>query len=359
MDNIRSLIRGVLRTSQFWLGFFVVSLVAVHSIATAVFAAYAPHEAELYRNVGGPDLIAQVGLPAQAGTNADFSPGTSPYSFPVIVASPGISERQGNAVVFIESAAAVGTTHPFSNVIPTRYGLLKYKVREGDTLSSIAAEFLVSLETIKWANLNIGSVITPGQELIILPVSGILYEVQEEDSLEGIASRYRIDPELIKKYNEEYQKLLESPKEMIVLPYAKPINRWAYINQYRKNLPNMDEFFSLPARGWNWGELHYYNAVDIAAACGNSIYASAEGLVMRESDENRWNDGYGNYILIEHPNGTKTRYSHTLKNFVGVGDYVLQSDEIAFIGNSGNTHGPTGCHLHFEVQGAQNPFAVR
>ncbi|MBI2604018.1 MAG: M23 family metallopeptidase, partial [Candidatus Harrisonbacteria bacterium] len=42
---------------------------------------------------------------------------------------------------------------------------------------------------------------------------------------------------------------------------------------------------------------------------------------------------------------------------VSVGDYVAQGDIIGYIGNSGNTHGPTGCHLHFEVMGARNPFA--
>ena len=49
-------------------------------------------------------------------------------------------------------------------------------------------------------------------------------------------------------------------------------------------------------------------------------------------------------------------YYEMEKNFVWVGDYVLQGDLIAYIGNTGNTHGPTGCHLHFDVLGARNPF---
>ncbi len=351
-DNVCSLFAGFMRTSRFWLVFFVLILVFIQSAALGAYRAYAPHKGDEHRNIGGP--VAE----ASDESNPGFVLSSSPYPFfDSSVSTNG--ENRGNIVVFAESAAAVGTTHPFSNVIPARHGLKKYKVGEGDTLSGIAAQFGVSLETIKWANLNTGSVISPGQELTILPVSGILYEIEEGDAIEGVAARYHIDPELIIKYNEEYQTLFESPGEFIVLPYAKPINKWAYVNRYQESLLNLDNYFALPARGWNWGELHYYNAVDIAASCGETIYASAEGLVMEESSEGRWNDGYGNYILIEHPNRTKTKYSHTLKNLVSRGDYVLQGEEIALIGNSGNTHGPTGCHLHFEVHGARNPFAVR
>lgn len=351
-DNLHSFFVRVLGTSQFWLVFFVCTFVIVQSVALGAYRAYAPHKKEIHQNIGGP--VSEV----YTKSDSDFILSFSSYSFLEAPLSAN-GESQGSAIIFTDSATAVGATHPFSNVIPIRQGLMKYKVREGDTLSGIAAQFGISLETLKWANLSVGSVISPGQELTILPVSGILYEVGDGDTIEGVAARYHLDPELIKKYNPDYITLLESSGQTIILPYAKPINRWAYINKYRKSLPNLDSYFTLPARGWNWGELHYYNAVDIAASCGEPVYASAEGLVIEASSENRWNDGYGNYVLIEHPNRTKTRYAHTLKNLVAEGDYVLQGEKVALIGKSGNTHGPTGCHLHFEVYGARNPFAVR
>jgi len=118
-------------------------------------------------------------------------------------------------------------------------------------------------------------------------------------------------------------------------------------------------YFTLPSSGLNWGKLHYDNAIDIADLCGRPIKAAAEGLVIEEFSNNRWNNGYGNYVLIEHPNGIKTRYAHTLKNSVQAGDYVSQGQLIALIGNTGNAKGATGCHLHFEVIGAKNPFAAK
>jgi murein DD-endopeptidase MepM/ murein hydrolase activator NlpD len=113
----------------------------------------------------------------------------------------------------------------------------------------------------------------------------------------------------------------------------------------------------MPTTGWNWGKLHAHNAVDIANKCGTSIYAAADGLVLESVDGGGWNQGYGNYVLIEHPNNTQTMYAHTQSNSVTQGMMVKKGDVIAYIGNTGKTHGVTGCHVHFEVHGARNPFA--
>jgi murein DD-endopeptidase MepM/ murein hydrolase activator NlpD len=275
--------------------------------------------------------------------------------FSAVVGTGGKLEKDSSFV--FDGALILGNSHPLSNLIPTRDGLQKYKVKEGDSLSEIAARFGVSLQTIRWANPGVRSVIQPGDELAILPVSGVLYSTKEGDSLESIASRYQIDPQTIRDYNPNYQRSLDKSGETLVLPYAKPIG--SNILSASQNLPNLASYFVLPASGWNWGRLHESNAVDIADQCGKPVYASAEGVVIEESGEGFWNQGHGNYVMLEHTNGTRTRYSHTSKNLVSVGDYVSQGDHIALIGNTGNTHGPTGCHLHFEVHGARNPFAVR
>jgi murein DD-endopeptidase MepM/ murein hydrolase activator NlpD len=113
----------------------------------------------------------------------------------------------------------------------------------------------------------------------------------------------------------------------------------------------------MPTEGFNWGILHNQNAVDIANSCGTPVDAAAEGLVVDESGNDVWSSGYGRYVIIEHPNNTKTRYAHLEKVAVSIGDYVTQGSQIGTMGNTGNVHGPTGCHLHFEIYGAANPFA--
>lgn len=128
-------------------------------------------------------------------------------------------------------------------------------------------------------------------------------------------------------------------------------------NNLSKNKNSKDDYFSPPTFGWNWGKLHNYNAVDIANSCGTPIYASAEGFIIETNSDGDWNNGYGNDIIIEHTNNTQTLYSHLQKVLVRVGDHVKAKDLIGYMGNTGNTDGPTGCHLHFEVYGAKNPLA--
>lgn len=306
---------------------------------------YAPEEA---RDSGGP-IISLADYGAVVYGSTVYSPADIKSFY----------ENEPNIIEIEEEGLVFGSGRPLSNVSLNRNGLITYKVLAGDTISSIAAKFGISIETLKTANPALKNFIKPGQELLILPVSGLIYQVRDGDTVEDVLGRYQVNFELFKRYNPGYQEIFSKGKT-VILPYAVPPKDLAAFNRYvSQGLPDLGTYFALPARGWNWGELHDFNAVDIAGACGHPIYASAEGLVIEESGSNHWNDGYGNFVLIEHPNGTKTKYGHTLRNLVTVGDYVAQGDQIALIGSTGNVHGPTGCHLHFEVYGAKNPFAIR
>lgn len=256
------------------------------------------------------------------------------------------SEEGTAGFVVVDGTSFLNASNPLSTILPSRDGLLIYKVQKGDTLSKIAASFGISVNTIFWANSKLSSNIRPGQEIVILPVSGVLHQIEEGETLDSIAELYGVPKEKIKGKIQA--------GSSVVIPGAKPKKSLASISG--ANLPSYPGYFIIPTTGWNWGQLHYNNAVDIANACGTPIYAAAEGLVVHEYSYG-YNDGYGHYVNIEHPNGAITRYAHTQKNKVSAGDYVSQGDLIAYIGNTGHTHGPTGCHLHFEIKGAKNPFA--
>ncbi len=257
------------------------------------------------------------------------------------------SDEDVAGFVLLQESALYNANSPLSNIVSSRDGLLTYKVQSGDTLSKIAANFGISLNTVLWSNNIKPNSIKPGQEIVILPVSGVLHQVQEDESLDSIAAFYGVEVATILKYN-------KPTADTLIIPGVKPKKTFAAGSL--ANLPNLPGYFVIPTTGWNWGRLHSVNAIDVANACGTPIYAAAEGLVVAERSSG-WNDGYGHYVDIEHPNGVITRYAHTQKNAASSGDYVAQGDLIAFIGNTGNTHGPTGCHLHFEIKGARNPFA--
>ncbi len=126
-----------------------------------------------------------------------------------------------------------------------------------------------------------------------------------------------------------------------------------------KPVLRLKNYFIQPTTGLNWGILHAHNAVDIANVCGTPVVAAASGVVTEVSSDGSWSGGYGNYILLEHSNGTKTKYAHLQSVAVAIGDEVRQGAGIGTIGATGNVHGPTGCHLHFEIYGAVNPFAKK
>lgn len=90
------------------------------------------------------------------------------------------------------------------------------------------------------------------------------------------------------------------------------------------------------------GSAGFHTGLDIGAACGSDAYASREGQVSFAGVAG----GYGNRIVILHPNGVSSSYNHLQEILVKVGDQVKQGQVIAKVGTTGNS---TGCHLHFEI----------
>ena len=132
--------------------------------------------------------------------------------------------------------------------------------------------------------------------------------------------------------------------------------------------PSLSGYFVFPTSGFNQGRLHSYNAVDISRGddClyeNIPVFAAASGVITAThptQSATRWaNSGYGNYFTILHPNGVTTLYAHLKNILVGAGQYVNQGSIIAFMGGYPRTPGAgnsTGCHLHFGVRGAAQPF---
>ncbi|MBI2010876.1 MAG: M23 family metallopeptidase [Candidatus Colwellbacteria bacterium] len=267
--------------------------------------------------------------------------------------------------VLVDKASLLNSASPASNVSQLRGGLLTYEVEEGDSVSTIAANFGISVNTIIWANDLKGSgLIRPDQEIVILPVSGVLHRVKSGETLESIAKVYDVSEDEIARLNKGALKAGES----VIVPGGKPTSasgRGAIGGSVesrggssRSNLPELSGYFGRPVNGgWNWGELHDGNAVDISSACGSPVYAAAAGTVSLVSGPLSWSGGYGGLVRINHSNGTKTLYAHTSENLVTNGQEVAQGEAIARVGRTGKVSGRTGCHVHFGVTGAANPFA--
>lgn len=92
--------------------------------------------------------------------------------------------------------------------------------------------------------------------------------------------------------------------------------------------------------GYRWGALH--GGIDLANSIGTPIYAVSDGVVIDAGPT----AGYGAWVKLRHADGTVTLYGHVNTWLVSVGERVMAGDQIATIGNRGNSTGP---HCHFEV----------
>jgi murein DD-endopeptidase MepM/ murein hydrolase activator NlpD len=233
----------------------------------------------------------------------------------------------------------------------------EYLVKEGDTLNSIAEKFNISLETVLWANnLSPNSIIKPGQKLIILPVSGVLHIIRQGDTLSELAELYHADVDKIVEVNG-----LESPEniyagDILIIPGG----RMPKITKKRyAQVPISGSYFICPIASpckITQG-LHWFNAVDISnGMCGGPVFAAAGGTVQRTG----YNRVSGYYVRVIHPNGVVTFYGHLSKIAAKPGQKVYQGQIIGYVGHTGITipRGPAGCHVHFDVRFAKNPFAA-
>jgi murein DD-endopeptidase MepM/ murein hydrolase activator NlpD len=92
--------------------------------------------------------------------------------------------------------------------------------------------------------------------------------------------------------------------------------------------------------GYRWGVLH--GGIDIANSIGTPIVAAADGVVIDAGPT----AGYGAWVKLRHADGTVTLYGHINSWNVTIGQRVWAGDQIAQMGNRGNSTGP---HCHFEV----------
>lgn len=100
----------------------------------------------------------------------------------------------------------------------------QYVAKEGDTVESIAAQHSITADTLKWANGLTTSTVSPGKELTVLPLDGVLYTVKAGDTVESIAAKFNTTAQNVTSFNDlELSGLVHGSK--IVLPSGVlPVN---------------------------------------------------------------------------------------------------------------------------------------
>lgn len=242
--------------------------------------------------------------------------------------------------------------------IKPRKETVVYKVESGDTISTIAAKFDISVNTILWENnLSAHSLIRPGQELSILPVSGVAHTISKGENLSYLASKYDVEEDEILSFNKLANANQLVIGEKLIIPggakssYAsRSSDSYSGVSAIR-NIVKPAAASPLAGNKMNWPTqgsriTQYYSwrhhGVDIANKTGTPIYAADAGTVEYIG----WGTGYGNNIIVNHGGGKKTRYAHLSQFYVKRGQVVGKGESIGAMGSTGWSTGP---HLHFEV----------
>ncbi len=237
-------------------------------------------------------------------------------------------------------------------VVKKRDRVIDYVVQGGDTISTIAAKFGITTNTILWENnLSYYSTIRPGQTIKILPLTGITHKIKKGESLKNIANKYKADVNDIIEFNK-----LDSAEDiqidqLVIVPDGVKKTVVASPSYSVKNIFSPPASISSSKLQWptnSYRITQYYrwrhSGLDISNKTGQPAYAAETGKVEAAG----WNrGGYGYYVIINHGGGLKTLYAHLSKISVKNGQNVSRGSVIGAVGSTGRSTGP---HLHFEVR---------
>lgn len=135
---------------------------------------------------------------------------------------------------------------------------------------------------------------------------------------------------------DEVTLLASSADEMsLCIPTIPPVNVSARRIRYSSSYGYRSDPFT--------GVYRMHQGVDLSGPVGEPIYSTGNGKVVTQGYDLF---GYGNFIIVDHGFGYKTRYAHLKSAIVPVGKIVRRGEQIAIMGNTGRSRGP---HLHYEV----------
>ncbi|HZP96677.1 MAG TPA: peptidoglycan DD-metalloendopeptidase family protein [Candidatus Limnocylindria bacterium] len=328
-------------------------------IPAAAAALYGPRGLRLLLNVATALLV--VSLPIAASTASNPTPARE--ASPALASVSTVADEDGGSTraATVSRGLVAGSRSVVTVASEDVRPVVRYAVKNGDTLSQIADRFQIPTDDLAYANgiEDEGTTLHVGQTLTVPPGRGALYVVKNGDTVAGVAEKFKVDPSVIMTYNRLYFEPEHfAPDQLIFVPGAEvpAMKRVTISRTYTPagQLPERTGRLSWPVNGvitqyfW-WG----HTGVDIAAPYGTTIVSSDDGVVVATG----WVAVGGLRVCVEHSGGLQTCYYHTSAVFVSPGQTVKRGQALAAIGMTGVTTGP---HVHWEVKlngVAVNPLA--
>lgn len=256
--------------------------------------------------------------------------------------SAGIMSAQAAALPDSESVQLASSAHPGlvteastvdqpdrsgrdgSIIIPSTY-----TVQAGDTLSTLAARYGLTVDTIRYTNkLSNADQLKLGQTLKF-PVRNMtakeIANAKNQQSKTKLASFSNIGKTKTQLVNGSER--ISGARSGWILPVR----------------------YTAIARGLQRG----HRGIDYDAPKGTPVYSACSGTVIDVDPFGAWNSGFGNNVVVSCGGGVTMRYAHlsAYSSADDVGASVDEGQRLGSIGNTGNTWGAMGgYHLHFQVE---------
>lgn len=296
------------------------------------------------------------------------------YRQPELTVSAQTVDVRSIAVAENDLIVETGSTQTLIPKSRGRLDTLTYTVQGGDTISSIAAQFGLSSNTILWSNgLSEGDYIKPGDELQIPEGDGVLHKVEKGDTLASIAKEYNSSAQSIAQVN-----WIDDPSQLpvgetifvpngeikITTPVTVASTSSSSSSGYKPvtggssqaNPSGVQMLWPIAGGAGTITQCPswYHKAVDIASKSAPSIVAPRSGTVVFAGVSDPY--GYGREIILDHGGGLYTQYAHLSSWAVTTAQSVSAGQVIGRMGSTGLS---TGIHLHWEIRVGGSSYSHR
>lgn len=240
-----------------------------------------------------------------------------------------------------------------------------HTVRRGDTLYSIALEYgQAHRDVAAWNNIDNPNMIRVGQQLRIAPPEGMavakpvdtpaaietrpLASVRSQPSTDTLKREPKggkqpfTEQALVSAQREEPARGESTPQAAVPKPEPKPTESAAASGDLNWTWPSQGRLVGQFVEGGSKG-------IDIEGKIGDAVVAAEAGKVTYAGSGIR---GYGNLLIVQHPNGLSSVYAHNEKLIVKEGQQVARGQRIAELGNSDADQ----AKLHFEIRRQGKPI---
>ncbi len=238
---------------------------------------------------------------------------------------------------------------------PALSRLTRHRVVSGETLVSLAQRYNLIPATLMGLNPVLrGGTAPVGAEILVPPYNGVRVNVPQGSTWRDLAQAYRIRADVIFEAN--------GCQQVPRVAFIPGVN-WSPNASATPPAPasaaattpsSVLTTYPLPAtasvtKGYGWQldpasqAVVFSSGVDLSVAAGTAVLAAGQGTIAFAG----FQGGYGNLVVINHPQGLQTRYAQLASFTVQVGQAVRSGDRIGTTGSTSATQPP---YLQFEIR---------